>query len=515
MASVFPILFRNTTLRKHRRKVLFEREKALLPSLQIYVEYKRDWERRSQEYTVLAEEFGMEHVRSDKIASRWFEKQRDLRYTERVIQVCRNEIRRLREIQDKEEHRVGIAPEYLEQIPTLLNQQRKLRDASKAKRETLVEELGVLTDEYVVKRDALRAVQREMYTAMQNYNDTTGEVKTARREFIMRCPAENCRGFLSTAYKCGTCEAWACQACMVSIGKDRDATHTCNPDMVESTKMIRAETQPCPKCGTRIFKVDGCDQMWCTMEGCGTAFSWTTGHIVTGVIHNPHYYEWLRRNGGGALPREAGDIPCGGLPQTWQFVRGVRDVDLPNELTTVLLESFRNVQEVVNLRLPDYPSRMPQLMNKDFDVAYLMNRMDEEAWKRALENTEAKFNRKKEIGQILQTIVTAGSDMINRIYDRCVDVRNENTSVDEFVGWLLDTGLPELEQLRAFANDSLKALSKRDKMAVPQFQENWVWKAARALYRPVKAVKEAAVAAQTEATVIVSDTGMCRTSASP
>ena len=35
MASVFPILFRNTTLRKHRRKVLFEREKALLPSLQI------------------------------------------------------------------------------------------------------------------------------------------------------------------------------------------------------------------------------------------------------------------------------------------------------------------------------------------------------------------------------------------------------------------------------------------------------------------------------------------------
>jgi hypothetical protein len=244
------------------------------------------------------------------------------------------------------------------------------------------------------------------------------------------------------------------------------------------------------------------------MEGCGTAFSWTTGRIVTGVIHNPHYYEWLRRNGGGALPREAGDIPCGGLPQTWQFVRGVRDVDLPNELTTILLESFRNVQEVVNLRLPDYPSRMPQLMNKDFDVAYLMNRMDEEAWKRALENTEAKFNRKKEIGQILQTIVTAGSDMINRIYDRCVDVRNENRSVDEFVGWLLDTGLPELEQLRTFANDSLKALSKRDKMAVPQFQENWVWKAARALYRPVKAVKEAAVAvpAQTEATVIVSDT---------
>jgi len=38
--------------------------------------------------------------------------------------------------------------------------------------------------------------------------------------------------------------------------------------------------------------VKNCDQMYCTQ--CNTAFSWKTGTLETGRIHNPHYYEQIR-----------------------------------------------------------------------------------------------------------------------------------------------------------------------------------------------------------------------------
>ena len=68
--------------------------------------------------------------------------------------------------------------------------------------------------------------------------------------------------------------------------------------------------------------VRNCNQMWCVMEGCNTAFDWVSGRIITGAVHNPHYYEWLRRTGG--QQRETGDIPCGGVPTYWVLLSAFR-----------------------------------------------------------------------------------------------------------------------------------------------------------------------------------------------
>ena len=63
-----------------------------------------------------------------------------------------------------------------------------------------------------------------------------------------------------------------------------------------------------------IHKTEGCNQMYCVM--CHTAFDWNSLRIITGVIHNPHYFEYLNRQPGQA-PRTPGDLVCGGPPNSF------------------------------------------------------------------------------------------------------------------------------------------------------------------------------------------------------
>ena len=87
--------------------------------------------------------------------------------------------------------------------------------------------------------------------------------------------------------------------------------------------MIKAETRGCPSCGVPIFKISGCDQMWCTQ--CKVAFSWRTGKRVHGVIHNPHFYEF-QRQGGGAVVNAPNAQICGGIPAHHQWRDRIRAI---------------------------------------------------------------------------------------------------------------------------------------------------------------------------------------------
>jgi hypothetical protein len=117
--------------------------------------------------------------------------------------------------------------------------------------------------------------------------------KTERKKFVMPCVSETCRGFLSTQYKCEICKLYTCPDCFEIIGPSKEVPHTCTEEAKASATLIRQETRACPTCGIRISKISGCDQMWCTE--CHTAFSWRTGQIETGVVHNPHFYQYQRQ----------------------------------------------------------------------------------------------------------------------------------------------------------------------------------------------------------------------------
>ena len=161
---------------------------------------------------------------------------------------------------------------------------------------------------------------RESQTLMHMLNTNNFENSQVKRKFIRKCPHEGCKGFLSQQWKCDVCENWTCPDCNEVKGPDRlGGEHTCDPGNVETARLIAKDCKPCPNCGIMISKIVGCNQMWCTE--CNTAFDWKSLRIITGNIHNPHFFE-ARRQVGLTL-RNPADIPCGGLPTTEELQKVV------------------------------------------------------------------------------------------------------------------------------------------------------------------------------------------------
>jgi hypothetical protein len=96
------------------------------------------------------------------------------------------------------------------------------------------------------------ALRGELYRVQNNL------LPAQRAEFIRACPDSECRGFLSTQWKCGLCEKWSCPDCHEVKGRNREEPHECNPDTLATARLLANDTKPCPKCRTGIFKIDGC-----------------------------------------------------------------------------------------------------------------------------------------------------------------------------------------------------------------------------------------------------------------
>lgn len=281
---------------------------------------------------------------------------------------------------------------------------------------------------------------------------TGGRLEQERRQFVRACPYENCRGFLSTAWKCGMCDNWTCPECHEGKGPDKDAEHTCDPNNIATARLMARDTRNCPKCAAGIFKIEGCDQMYCTQ--CHTAFSWRTGAIETGVVHNPHYYEYQRRNG--TAPRVHGDIPCGGFPD-WPSVAsrlGLRTV--PAEPVRAMIRSaHRSHPHVYHVMIPRYTTR-PNEDNRDLRIKLMIGDFGEDEFKKKIQQREKARQRKTDIRQVLEMYTTVLNDLFQAFID--------NSDVPALVN--------SLNELKIHVNETFSKVSKRwTNCAVPRITD--------------------------------------------
>ena len=209
----------------------------------------------------------------------------------------------------------------------------------------------------------------------------------AHRSFVAACPDEDCRGFLTTAYKCGTCLRQFCSKCRELLSEG----HECDAAVVESLRAIARESGPCPGCGMAISRVSGCDQMYCTQ--CDTPFSYSTGLRISGVIHNPHYFERLQH-----LRTNMAATDCDGWPEFYSLPLGLRTI----RYAANIYQSARHVERMVLRELPTVDVVRD---NEDLRILYCLKDLSEPQLRQRLQRRE----RARELGlekrQILETFV--------------------------------------------------------------------------------------------------------------
>jgi len=142
----------------------------------------------------------------------------------------------------------------------------------------------------------IRAMIQSYYSIFQALHtlpedEHTPSTKRSKISIQFPCKMADCEGIVDadTSWICSVEDSHVhCSECQ----EIKEGGHACHEETVMSIRQILRNSKPCPKCHIRISKIEGCDQMYCTV--CYTPFSYSTGMIEYGRIHNPHYFQLLR-----------------------------------------------------------------------------------------------------------------------------------------------------------------------------------------------------------------------------
>lgn len=261
------------------------------------------------------------------------------------------------------------------------------------------------------------------------------------------CSKEDCRGFLNkddNNLRCGMCDTIHCIKCRVITGRDDE--HKCDKNTLETIKMLEKETKPCPKCNVPIFKIEGCDQMWCVK--CHTAFSWKKGTIETGRIHNPHYWKYLQDNG-----RDLDQV----RQMNGQHVRGagrcqdLRDIVIAtgNLHLTHISQLFHHFEYAAITRYQETNNDA----NYELRKSYLNKQIDEKKFVRTLHMRHKRSMFERELNQIARMMIDVSKDIL---ISRFNQLGRLNLLISDF-----DDCYEEIKQLSIYARQQIQELYKR------------------------------------------------------
>jgi hypothetical protein len=275
-----------------------------------------------------------------------------------------------------------------------------------------------------------------------------------RREFVRHCPSSECKGFLSSQWKCGICHIWCCPSCHEIKGLDKNTEHTCDPNVVESVREIGSTSKNCPKCHVPIFRIEGCNQMWCTM--CEVYFNWRTGEIDTsGRYHNPHAMEAMRRRNLERVAREPGDIICGReinyqtfriIDTRLKYLYALRPscLKIKEHIERISKSISQNALHIRHFIMPSYRVNIED-KNLRLRIDYMMNLITLDEFKFKLQCIHKKSMKSHEIYQVFDMFMVSLTDIIYRFID---DLNNMSRN-SEFSNTILD----EIGSICQFANE--------------------------------------------------------------
>lgn len=270
-----------------------------------------------------------------------------------------------------------------------------------------------------------------------------------KRAFLVGCSWNDCRGYLSDDHSCKLCSRQTCPRCL----SPSDGEHACDPDALSTAALLRKDTKPCPGCGEGIQKTEGCDQMWCL--SCHTAFSWKTGAIDRGVIHNPEFYRWQREQGG-ELPRQPGDEPCGGRVGYRRFLDAVARLGRTEMLGGMMRElasAHQLVQHIAHVELPGSQGALRESQDTTgIRVRYIRGDVDADEAAAEVERADRMRQRHERAQNAWQLVSVVGQELLRGL---AVDLEALGARDPGQSAQLLTTFFEQLENLCGLANRPL------------------------------------------------------------
>lgn len=273
-------------------------------------------------------------------------------------------------------------------------------------------------------------------------------------KFNKPCPANECKGYLSSAWKCGLCNIYVCHECGNVKGKRTDEDHVCNEDDKKTILLLKRDTKQCPGCFKSIHKTDGCDQMFCV--GCHTVFSWNSGKKLHGVVcHNPHYYAYLRDINGGEAPRVAGDIPCAEneqLPTIYQVRKKLFSLFSSHDwikIEEIHRSVYHNDEVVINVIARKIGDAQTDNVYKLYREKYLEPTVvyTEENWLSNIKSEIKKIEKYKQEKMVYDMVKVVIVDIFSRMMKQFNLLINNVELQEEF--------MKEFETIRNYANVQL------------------------------------------------------------
>lgn len=394
--DIFSKAFINGDYKKHRENVLFDREKSLLP-------------------------------------------------------LSQPEAERVREIENYEKRKHELTTMILQKSHELDQFNDLHRDPTNDDTRTGSKKIYMEMHELVFERDYIDNI-------IHNLEGTTTGKKSPeqKKQFVRACPINNCKGMLSTQWKCGLCGVFVCNKCHEVIGEKKDAPHECKQENIDTVKLLDHDTKPCPKCASIIFRTSGCDQIFCT--NCHHAFDWKTGTPIDyGRLHNPHFFEWRAHNEDAEQLRYGEqNNDCNAVPEQSALRHIISKFKLSGEYNKKISQQFLSAyRHNSDIAMAKYRPDNDENRNERLRVDYLLGKITDEYFKKCVFVREKKNAKYTEIYRVIELYVTISREILIRL-------SHANTASQFLSIW------NETSKLIDYVNSQFKIISSRYHNVCPE-----------------------------------------------
>ncbi len=290
-----------------------------------------------------------------------------------------------------------------------------------------------LLDQQIEEKNILKNSLESEIDKLENNKDKKNKKKET--VYISNCLVKNCRGFINNKYTCEICDTKICKACMNMMIIDED--HVCNRNDIESAELIKNSSKPCPKCYVPIFKISGCNQMFCT--NCHVVFDWVTLKIDTGSVHNAHYFDWMTSQRNDTKNINLEEIACGDINNIFRDLTFKIRSEEGYFSEDDYYYRYGNLRRIFETNRIFHGEIIEKIRNKNiknnfekYRIQYLDKQLSIKSWKSKIAKDTINNEKYNSVIEVLEMYIAVTSDFIRQIAFKKLKIRDSLKKYKEF-----------------------------------------------------------------------------------